>query len=294
MDITADRWKDYEILDAGNGMKLERWKDVILSRPDPQAIWKPVRPELWRRADAKYSRSRSGGGSWSFYKTLPPKWTVQYDSLKFYVEPTGFKHTGLFPEQAANWDWMRAMISRRAAAGGSVKVLNLFGYTGGATAAVSEAGAEVCHVDASKGMVARARENAELSGLSGNRIRYIVDDAFKFVARELRRGNTYDAVIMDPPSYGRGPGGEVWKLEDSLFDFAGECVRLLGKKPLFFLLNSYTTGFSSTVTANILRIHFRDRLAQGRIEHGDVLLPIRSMEGTFLPCGSYAAWKSDE
>jgi len=293
MNIIADRWKDYEILDAGDGMKLERWKNVILSRPDPQAIWKPVKPELWQQANAKYNRSRTGGGAWSFYKSLPPKWTIEYDDLKFYIEPTGFKHTGLFPEQAANWDWMRKMISERIAGGGSVKVLNLFGYTGGATAAVSAAGAEVCHVDASKGMVARARENAALSGLSGNAIRYIVDDAFKFVARELRRGNTYDAVIMDPPSYGRGPGGEVWKLEDNLFAFAGECMRLLSARPLFFLLNSYTTGFSSSVTANILQMH-RKAACKGHIDHGDVLLPISSMKGTFLPCGSYAAWKSDE
>lgn len=293
MNIIADRWKDYEILDAGDGMKLERWKNVILSRPDPQAIWKPVKPELWQQANAKYNRSRTGGGTWSFYKNLPPKWTIEYDDLKFYIEPTGFKHTGLFPEQAVNWDWMRKMISERIAGGGSVKVLNLFGYTGGATAAVSAAGAEVCHVDASKGMVARARENAALSGLSGNAIRYIVDDAFKFVARELRRGNTYDAVIMDPPSYGRGPGGEVWKLEDNLFAFAGECMRLLSARPLFFLLNSYTTGFSSSVTANILQMH-RKAACKGHIDHGDVLLPISSMKGTFLPCGSYAAWKSDE
>jgi hypothetical protein CLOST_0911 len=292
MNIIADHWKDYEILDAGDGMKLERWKNVILSRPDPQAIWKPVRPDLWKQANAKYNRSKTGGGSWSFYKNLPPKWTIEYGSLKFYIEPTGFKHTGLFPEQAANWDWMRKMISERISCGRGVKVLNLFGYTGGATIAASAAGAEVCHVDASKGMVARARENAELTGLFGNVIRYIVDDAFKFVARELRRGNTYDAVIMDPPSYGRGPNGEVWKLEDQLFDFTGECMRLLSSSPLFFLLNSYTTGFSSSVTANILRMHFKVG-SKGHIDHGDILLPISSMEGTFLPCGSYAAWKSD-
>lgn len=259
MNLIADRWIDYEILDAGDGRKLERWKNVILSRPDPQAIWKPVKPELWQKANAKYIRSKTGGGSWSFYKNLPPNWTIEYGPLKFYIEPTGFKHTGLFPEQAANWEWMRGMISARIAGGGSARVLNLFGYTGGATVAASAAGAEVCHVDASKGMVARARENAALSGLGGNVIRYIVEDAFKFVTRELRRGNTYDAVIMDPPSYGRGPGGEVWKLEENLYDFTGECTRLLGSEPLFFLLNSYTTGFSSSVTANILRMHLRSR-----------------------------------
>lgn len=293
MNIIADQWKDYEILDAGDGRKLERWKNVILSRPDPQAIWKPVKPELWQKANAKYNRSKTGGGSWSFFKNLPPKWTVEYGALRFYIEPTGFKHTGLFPEQAANWEWMREMIARRVQAGGSVKVLNLFGYTGGATIACSAAGAEVCHVDASKGMVSRCRENAELSGLSGNPIRYIVDDAFKFVSREIRRGNVYDALIMDPPSYGRGPGGEVWKLEDQLFDFVGECMHLLSGSPLFFLLNSYTTGFSSSVTANIIRMQIGAE-RKGHVDHGDILLPIASMQETYLPCGSYAAWKADQ
>lgn len=293
MNIIAGQWKDYELLDAGDGMKLERWKNVILSRPDPQAIWKPVKPELWQHANAKYNRSKTGGGAWRFYKNLPPKWTVAYDNLCFYIEPTGFKHTGLFPEQAANWDWMRTMIANKIQTGGSVKVLNLFGYTGGATVACASAGAEVCHVDASKGMVSRARENAELSGLSGSVIRYIVDDAFKFVSREIRRGSTYDAIIMDPPSYGRGPGGEIWKLEDNLYDFTGECMRLLSKNPLFFLLNSYTTGFSSAVTANIIQMH-TEETRRGHIDHGDILLPISSMAETYLPCGSYAAWKSDD
>lgn len=290
MDIIADKWKDYEILDAGNGMKLERWKDVILSRPDPQAIWKPVRPELWGKADAKYNRSSKGGGSWSFYKELPQSWSVEYDGLKFRVEPTGFKHTGLFPEQAANWDWMRSAISERTARGETVKVLNLFAYTGGATVAAAAAGAEVCHVDASKGMVSRARENVKLSGLAERTVRYIVDDVFKFVSREIRRGNTYDAIIMDPPSYGRGPGGEVWRLEDNIYDFTEECMRLMSDKPLFFLLNSYTTGLSSSVTANIIRMS-RGKNMKGCIEHGDVLIPISSMQGTYLPCGSYAAWR---
>lgn len=297
MNIIADLWKDYEILDAGDGMKLERWKNVILSRPDPQVIWKPVKPELWNKANAKYNRSKTGGGAWNFCKNMPSKWTIEYDNLKFYIEPTGFKHTGLFPEQAANWEWMRKMISQRAASGEKVKVLNLFGYTGGATIAASSAGAEVCHVDASKGMVQRARENAELSGLGGNVIRYIVDDAFKFVAREIRRGNKYDALLMDPPSYGRGPGGEVWKLEDNLHDFVGECMQLLSDKPLFFLLNSYTTGFSSTVTANLIKMHLPEHIQseeKGHIDHGDILLPISSMKGTFLPCGSYAAWKAEK
>lgn len=290
MDIIACKWKDYEILDAGGGMKLERWKDIILSRPDPQAIWKPVKPEIWNRAAAVYNRSSKGGGAWSFKKELPQSWSIEYDGLKFRVEPTGFKHTGLFPEQAANWDWMRSAISQRTSCGQEVRVLNLFAYTGGATAACAAAGAQVCHVDASKGMVARAKENIKLSHLENSQVRYIVDDVFKFAAREIRRGSHYDAIIMDPPSYGRGPGGEVWKLEDCIYDFVAECMRLLSENPLFFLINSYTTGLSSSVTSNIIHM-CRSKSMQGRIEHGDILIPISSMQDTYLPCGSYAAWR---
>lgn len=287
MNLVADKWKDYEIIDAGDGMKLERWGDIILSRPDPQVIWKPIRPNLWHKADAVYNRSHSGGGSWTYKKELPKSWQIAYGNLMFRIEPMGFKHTGLFPEQAANWEWMRSMIEKRVAGGGSVSVLNLFGYTGGATVACASGGAKVCHVDASKGMVQRASENVALSGLQGREVRYIVDDAFKFVAREIKRGHHYDGIIMDPPSYGRGPNGEVWKLEDNLYQFVRDAMSLLTDKPLFFLLNSYTTGFSPTVTGNILQMTAPKGV--GHIESGDLLIPITSMPGTYLPCGSYAA-----
>ncbi len=287
MNLIADQWVDYEILDAGDGMKLERWGDIILSRPDPQVIWQPVRPDLWRKAHAVYNRSHSGGGNWTYQRAIPKNWQIAYDNLKFHIEPMGFKHTGLFPEQAANWEWMRNQIRERVSKGGTVNVLNLFGYTGGATVACAEAGAKVCHVDASKGMVQRASENVALSGLQGREVRYIVDDAFKFVAREIKRGHHYDGIIMDPPSYGRGPNGEVWKLEDNLYSFVKDAMSLLSEQPLFFLLNSYTTGFSPTVTGNILRMTAPKRA--GRIESGDLLIPITSMPGTYLPCGSYAA-----
>lgn len=287
MNLIADQWEDYEILDAGDGMKLERWGEVILSRPDPQVIWKPVRPDLWRKAHAVYNRSHSGGGNWTYQQMIPKSWQIRYDNLQFHIEPMGFKHTGLFPEQAANWEWMRKQIRDRISKGGTVNVLNLFGYTGGATVACAQAGAKVCHVDASKGMVQRASENVALSGLQGREVRYIVDDAFKFVAREIKRGHHYDGIIMDPPSYGRGPNGEVWKLEDNLYSFVKDAMSLLSDQPLFFLLNSYTTGFSPTVTGNILRMTAPKRT--GRIDSGDLLIPITSMPGTYLPCGSYAA-----
>jgi len=287
MNLTADKWKDYEILDTGDGMKLERWGDVILARPDPQVIWKKSAPQLWKKADATYHRSNKGGGQWDFTKKLPDKWTIKYGNLKFYVEPTGFKHTGLFPEQAANWEWMMEAVSERVAQGREVKVLNLFGYTGGATCACASAGAQVCHVDASKGMVTRARENVELCGLTKATVRYLVDDAFKFVSREVRRGNKYDAIIMDPPSYGRGPGGEVWKLEDSLYDFVEEAASLLSDDPLFFLLNSYTTGLSSLVTGNILNMTAA-KGRKGKVSSGDLCIPVTADSRIVLPCGSYA------
>lgn len=287
MNRIAEHWKDYEILDAGDGMKLERWGSVVLSRPDPQVIWKPVRPELWKKADAVYERSSRGGGEWHYNRKFPQSWTVSYGDLRFHIEPMGFKHTGLFPEQAANWDWMRQLIEARVRAGGEARILNLFGYTGGATVACARAGGKLCHVDASKGMVQRAGENVQLSGLGDREVRYIVDDAFKFVAREIKRGHRYDGVIMDPPSYGRGPNGEVWKLEDQLFSFVRDAMALLSEKPLFFLLNSYTTGFSPVVTGNILKM--TAPAGAGKIESGDLLLPISSMPETYLPCGSYAA-----
>lgn len=289
MNIYADEWKDYEILDAGDGMKLERWKDIILARPDPQAIWAPQNPGLWKKALARYERSNTGGGRWIGLEKIPKKWTIKYKNLDFYVEPTNFKHTGLFPEQAANWEWMSELVRKRVSQGKTVKVLNLFGYTGGATVAVSAAGAKVCHVDASKGIVQRAKENAALSHLEGNEIRYIVDDAFKFVAREIRRGNTYDGIIMDPPSYGRGPGGEVWKLEDCLYSFVADAFKLMSSEPLFFLLNSYTTGFSSVVTSNMIKALYKKD--GGIVEHGDLCIPITSLRDGYLPCGSYACWK---
>ena len=289
MNLTADKWKDYEVLDTGDGMKLERWGDVILARPDPQVIWSKSNPKLWETADATYIRSSSGGGHWEFAKKLPTRWKIEYKNLKFYVEPTGFKHTGLFPEQAANWDWMYEKIKARTSQGKTVKVLNLFGYTGGATCACAAAGAEVCHVDASKGMVTRAHENVDLCGLKDAVVRYIVDDAFKFVSREVRRGNKYDGIIMDPPSYGRGPGGEVWKLEDSLSAFVQEAAQLLSDEPLFFLLNSYTTGLSPIVTGNILNLNVL-KGRKGKVASGDLCLPVSSDSRVLLPCGSYAAF----
>ena len=216
----ADGWKDYEVLDTGDGEKLERWGDIILRRPDPQAIWPKQQPDMWRRADAHYHRSTKGGGEWEFLRRLPERWQISYRDLRFYVRPTNFKHTGLFPEQAVNWDWMSGLIKQR----GGARVLNLFGYTGGATVACAKAGAEVCHVDAAKGMVLWARENRELSGVDESRVRWIIDDALKFVQREKRRGKTYDGLLMDPPSYGRGPGGEVWKLENELYGLVEECA----------------------------------------------------------------------
>ena len=276
MNLIAENWQEYEVIDTGDGMKLERWGDFILSRPDPQVIWKPSRPELWAKADAVYNRSSSGGGQWTFRKKLPSQWKIGYRDLKFVIEPMGFKHTGLFPEQAANWDWMRRAAEDRVSEGETVNVLNLFGYTGGATVSLAAGGAAVVHVDASKGMVTRARENVEASGLADRQVRYIVDDAFKFAEREIRRGHKYDGIIMDPPSYGRGPSGEVWHLEDNLYAFVSRCMELLSDRPLFFLLNSYTTGFSSTVTENILRL-----TAPANLENIN--------KSVYLPCGSYAA-----
>ena len=273
----ADGWREYELLDAGGGMKLERWGDVTLLRPDPQAVW-PIRT---READAVYHRSARGGGHWEFLRPLPESWRIRYRDLAFLVRPTGFKHTGLFPEQAVNWERMRALIE---GAGRPIKVLNLFAYTGGASVACARAGAQVTHVDAAKGMVERAGENARLSGIAGG-IRYIVDDCKKFVQRELRRGNRYDAVVMDPPSYGRGPGGELWKIEDSLYPLVEACARLLSDRPAFFLINSYTTGLAPTVLRDVLRVALPD----GHAEAGEVGLPIRR-GGLVLPCGAAGRW----
>lgn len=277
----ADAWQDYEILDAGNGNKLERWGQVRLLRPDPQAVWPMQEP---RSVDARYIRSASGGGHWEYGKALPESWTIRYRDLAFQVRPTGFKHTGLFPEQAVNWDWMRGLVKK---APKPFRALNLFAYTGGATCALAAAGAEVVHVDAAKGMVAWAKENLALCGLGDKPVRFIVDDVMKFVLREQRRGRQYEGILMDPPSYGRGPGGEMWKIEENLYPLVAECCKLLSPEARFFLINSYTTGLAPTVLSNVLQAALPNR--GGRIEAGEVGLPIS--RGTLvLPCGASGRW----
>lgn len=284
MDVARD-WKDYEILDMANGEKLEKWKDVILVRPDPQIIWKSKSfPERWKNVNARYIRSSTGGGNWDFNKKVPANWQVKYKELIFNIKPMGFKHTGLFPEQAVNWDWM---INKIQHANRDIKVLNLFAYTGGATVACSYAGASVCHVDSSKGMVTWAKENITSSGLQNNPVRYIIDDVVKFVSREIRRGNKYDAIIMDPPSYGRGTNGEVWKFEENISDLVELCTKVLSDRPLFFLINSYTTGISSTVLENILRLNIK---AKGKLSSGELGLPMKD-SNLVLPCGIFSRWE---
>ena len=275
----AENWKDYAVLATGGGYKLERWGEITLLRPDPQVIWE-MQFDLFSdpRVDAIYRRSEKGGGAWEYRRPIPESWRISYGDLTFSVKPMGFKHTGLFPEQAVNWDRTAALVK---SAGRKIKVLNLFAYTGGASVALCKAGAEVTHVDAAKGMVERAGENARLSGLTSG-IRYIVDDCMKFVQREIRRGNKYDAIVMDPPSYGRGPGGEMWKIETGLFPFVKLCTQLLSDEPLFFLINSYTTGLQPAVLANILKLCLAGR--GGKIEAYEVGLP--TGEGIPLPCGA--------
>ncbi|MCD1260311.1 class I SAM-dependent methyltransferase [Paenibacillus athensensis] len=288
MFMTND-WTEYELLDTGDGEKLERWGDYVLRRPDPQIIW-PLAGETgaWKKADAHYHRASSGGGQWEYKTELPERWTISFDKkLSFHIKPTGFKHTGLFPEQAVNWQWM---IERIQNAGRPIKVLNLFAYTGGASVACAYAGAEVCHVDASKGVVHWAKENLHLSGLGSRPVRFITDDVFKFVQREQRRGSKYDAIIMDPPSYGRGPNGETWKLETDLFPFIQSCMSILTDKPLFLLINSYTTGISSTVLHNILTMAMKKTYG-GEITSGEIGLPI-THSGLTLPCGILARWEA--
>lgn len=286
MRITSN-WIDYEIIETSDNEKLERWGEISLIRPDPQIIWKtPKTAREWSTADAHYHRSKTGGGSWDFQKKLPESWKISYGDLAFNIKPTGFKHTGLFPEQAVNWDFMMDKIKN---ANRPINVLNLFAYTGGATLACASAGAMVCHVDASKGMVAWARENATSSGLSDKPIRWIVDDCEKFISREIRRGKKYDAIIMDPPSYGRGPNGEVWKLEDNLFELVKLCSEALTDNPLFFLLNSYTTGLSPSVMAYILGSVLQPTFG-GKISADEIGLPVRK-SGLVLPCGSTAIWQ---
>jgi len=286
--LAAHDWKDYELLDAGGGERLERWGTVVLRRPDPQVIWPIEREdELWMSAAGHYHRSSSGGGRWEWKRPLPERWTIRYGSLTFYIRPTNFKHTGLFPEQAVNWRWI---MERIRGAGRPVRVLNLFAYTGGATVAAASAGASVCHVDAARGMVQWAKENLHLSGLGHSPVRFITDDVFKFVQREIRRGVKYDAVIMDPPSYGRGPSGELWKLEKDLFRFLETCLDILSGNPLFFLVNSYTAGLSPTVLHNLLALTVGRRFG-GAIRTGEIGLPI-SRSGLILPAGIVGRWEA--
>ena len=285
----AEHWKDYELLDASDGERLERWGTQILIRPDPQVIWKNVaRHPAWKKADGIYRRSESGGGKW-VKNDLPESWNIRYGSARFVLRPMGFKHTGLFPEQAANWDWFSDLIRK---AERPIKVLNLFAYTGGATVAAAAAGASVVHVDAAKGMVAQAKENAALSNLANAPIRYIVDDCKKFVEREIRRGNRYDGIIMDPPSYGRGPSGEVWKLEDNIDELIALTAQILSDDPLFFLVNSYTTGLSPLTMRYLLDLRVKSRYG-GTIESDELALRV-TQSGAYLPCGAATRWQKTQ
>ena len=286
MNIAKD-WKDYEIIDMANGEKLERWKNIKLVRPDPQIIWKEKSfPKKWKEINATYHRSSSGGGSWEFNRKMPKQWQIKYKDLTFNIKPMGFKHTGLFPEQAVNWDWM---INKIKSEKREIKVLNLFAYTGGATVACASAGASVCHVDSSKGMTTWAKENIESSGLQNRPVRFIVDDVVKFVNREIRRGNKYDAIIMDPPSYGRGANGEVWQFENNIYDLVELCTNVLSDNPLFFLINSYTTGISSKVLEDILTLTVSKK-HKGKIESGEIGIPMENSK-LVLPCGIYGRWE---
>ena len=285
----ADNWKDYELLDASSGERLERWGDILLVRPDPQVLWRTPRTHPgWNKAHARYSRSHTGGGHWEQARALPESWQITYGALTFRLKPMGFKHTGLFPEQAVNWDLLGAKIR---AAGRPIRALNLFGYTGAATLACAAAGASVTHVDASKGMVAWGRENAAASGLSDRPVRWLVDDCGKFVLREQRRGNTYDVILMDPPSYGRGPGGEVWKLERDLWPFVELAAQVLSDDPLFVIINSYTTGLAPSVVGYILNSIITRRHGGGAV-CDELGLPVTA-SGLALPCGAAGRWMGE-
>ena len=291
----ADGWNDYEVLDTSAGEKLERWGDYILVRPDPQVIWNtPHKVREWKQKNGHYHRSNKGGGQWEFFD-LPEQWEISYGNLKFHLKPFHFKHTGLFPEQAVNWEWSGNLIreAKKKNPGKEIKVLNLFAYTGGATVACADAGAAVTHVDASKGMVTWAKENAAASGLANAPIRYLVDDCVKFVEREIRRGNHYDAIIMDPPSYGRGPKGEIWKIEDAIHPLVKLCAQLLSDDPLFFLINSYTTGLQPAVLSYMLNLELKSRFG-GTVEADEIGLPVRGKQGLVLPCGASGRWSRKE
>ena len=288
MKYISDEWKDYECISAGNGEKLERWGNVIFRRPEPQAMWPIEKTDLWNKVDGFYHRSNKGGGYWDFKSKLPEFWTVKYKDLTFKVSPTNFKHTGLFPEQAANWDFSMNKIK---SANRPIKVLNLFAYTGAATMAASKAGAvEVVHVDASKGMVQWAKENRDLSHLEHNKIRFIVDDCLKFVEREKRRGHTYHGILMDPPSYGRGPNGEMWKFEKEITGLIKSCLEILDENALFFLINSYTTGFSSIVLEDLMKTMILPEHPEGTVSCGEVAIPLQNRD-LLLPCGIYGRWE---
>ena len=291
----ADGWNDYEVLDTSAGEKLERWGDYILVRPDPQVIWNtPHKVREWKQKNGHYHRSNKGGGQWEFFD-LPEQWEISYGNLKFHLKPFHFKHTGLFPEQAVNWEWSGNLIreAKKKNPGKEIKVLNLFAYTGGATVACADAGAAVTHVDASKGMVTWAKENAAASGLANAPIRYLVDDCVKFVEREIRRGNHYDPIIMDPPSYGRGPKGEIWKIEEKIFPLVQLCTKVLADKPLFFLINSYTTGLQPAVLSYMLNLEIKSRFG-GTVEADEIGLPVRGKQGLVLPCGASGRWSRKE
>ena len=296
--IPADRWKEYKVIDTGDGEKLEDWAGYRLVRPDPQVIWKtPKTGKDWKKVNAHYHRSSKGGGEWEFID-LPHQWQISYDlpencggTLTFNLKPFSFKHTGLFPEQAANWDWFSQLIAKRVKSGKKVRVLNLFAYTGGATLAAAAAGAAVTHVDASKGMVNWAKENAESSGLADRPVRWLVDDCIKFVERELRRGSRYEAIIMDPPSYGRGPKGEIWKIDDSVYDLVRLCAGLLSEDALFFLINSYTTGLQPGVLAYMLNVIIKSEFG-GKVYADEVGIPLEK-GGLVLPCGAAGRWYSE-
>ncbi len=287
----CNTWQEYQVLDLAGGDKLEDWNGVRVARPDPQVIWdKRSFPKLWNTSHGVYHRSNKGGGSWSFTKQLPERWPLRFEplDLTFYIKPTGFKHMGLFPEQGVNWEWMADLIKK---AGRPIRVLNLFAYTGGATLACARAGASVAHIDSSKGVVGWAKENLALSGMADRPVRFIADDAIKFVEREIRRGNFYDGIIMDPPSYGRGPGGEIFKLEKELYHLVEKCAQLLSEKPLFFLINSYTTGLAPTVLSNLLYLTISKKHG-GKVSADEIGLPVKN-SGLILPCGSSGRWQAE-